>query len=53
MLEQTPVGDRFPDTLAYAVAGYVSIFALLLFFLAYLGRKQRSLQERVKSISPQ
>ncbi len=53
MLEQAPVGDQPPETLAYAVAGYVAIFALLFFFLAYLGRKQRSLQERLKSISPQ
>ena len=51
MLNQVSVPNQPPDSTAYAVAGYIAIFALLFLFLIFLHRKQRKLRDQVKSIS--
>ena len=51
MFNQVSAPNQTPDTMGYAVAGYLAIFVLLFLFLVFLQRKQRKLRGQVKSIS--
>ncbi len=51
MFNQVSASNQPPDSTAYAIAGYIAIFALLFLFLVFLHRKQRKLRDQVKSIS--
>ncbi len=51
MFSQVLAQNQTPDTTAYAIAGYVAIFALLFLFLVFLQRRQRRLRDQMKSIS--